>query len=227
MILCLLLLVPGAVIFLWRRDLRKMMVIVSGCAVPFAFTEFLFYPTYWEPQFLFDLPQKIGFGIEDFLFVIGLGAFTSAVYPALFLKKLSPVRLHFQSNIFKLLVSVLGAFLLTSLFLFTEIPMIWACVPIMFAIAAAMVFLRRDLVVPALWGGLLSSLFYFAICLLLGVIVPNVFSLNWNAEKFSNIFVLGIPLEEVLYAWAAGTVSTVFYPFVFSRAFVPLKPQQE
>ena len=77
LILSLLFLVPGAVIYALRQDLRPVIRVMMLCSIPFAFTEFLFYPDYWEPVFLFDLAARIGFGIEDVVFVCGLGAFTS------------------------------------------------------------------------------------------------------------------------------------------------------
>jgi hypothetical protein len=90
LILCSLLLVPGAVIFAARHDLRRPILTMGACSLPFAFTEFLFYPTYWEPEFLFNLANKIGFGVEDFLFVFGLAAFSSTAYAFCFKRRFGP-----------------------------------------------------------------------------------------------------------------------------------------
>ncbi|MBN2344588.1 MAG: hypothetical protein JXX29_24350 [Deltaproteobacteria bacterium] len=220
-ILCLLLLIPGAVIFAVRKDLRHSMAVVAACAVPFAFTEFLFYPSYWEPKFLFHLADKIGFGIEDFLFVTGLGAFTSAVYPTVFFLRLQPSGIAPGSAFFRGGVLIATALLLAALFALFGVPMIWGCVPIMVLIAAVIVWMRRDLSAASLWGGVLSAVSYYLMCLGLAAIVPDVFILNWHAEKFSGIYVTGVPLEEIGYAFGAGTVAAVFYPFVFSNKFEP------
>ncbi|MEC9441210.1 MAG: hypothetical protein VYE40_08925, partial [Myxococcota bacterium] len=75
--LSLILALPGAMVFVLRRDLRVMIGWMALASVPFAWTELLFYPTYWKPKFLFDLIDVIGFGIEDVLFVVGLAAFSS------------------------------------------------------------------------------------------------------------------------------------------------------
>ena len=69
--LSLLFLLPGALVYALRPDLRGPIHIVSLCSLPFALTEFLFYPTYWEPEFLFDLIHVLGFGIEDVLRILG------------------------------------------------------------------------------------------------------------------------------------------------------------
>jgi hypothetical protein len=38
---------------------------------------------------------------------------------------------------------------------------------------------------------------------------------------FSNIRVIGIPLEELLYGFGAGVAATAFYPYTFHRRFTP------
>ena len=222
-ILCLLLLFPALLIFILRRDLRKPMSIVAGLAVPFAFTEFLFYPDYWEPGCLFDLPAKIGFGIEDFLFVSGLGAFTSAVYPFVSRKSMVPMTTASdRKSRFRVVVPIAAALGLTALLYVIQVPIIWGCVPIMLIIAVGVAVVRPDLARVSLWGGILSATSYFFICLVLGLIIPEVFALNWHAEKFSNIYLAGVPLEEVAYAFAAGTISSIFFPFAFKHRFQPL-----
>jgi hypothetical protein len=230
LILCLLLLIPGVLIFLLRPDLRKPMGIVAACAVPFAFTEFLFYPDYWEPRFLFDLADRIGFGIEDFLFVTGLGAFTSTVYPFIFRKSFTKYEASISAETggqpLRVALPIAIALLLAFVLYLVNIPVIWGCVPIMVLIAATMVWIRPDLPGPSLWGGVLSAGFYFLICLLLGAIVPDVFALNWHADQFSNLFLLGVPAEEVAYAFGAGTVAAVFYPFTFRSRFQPLRHKE-
>ncbi|MBN2528488.1 MAG: hypothetical protein JXR76_19020 [Deltaproteobacteria bacterium] len=234
LLLCGLLMIPAAVIFVVRSDLRKPMGVMAGLSIPFAFTEFLFYPSYWEPKFLFDLANRIGFGIEDFLFVIGLGAFTSTVYPAVFFKKRVPLSVSTPSlrsvagkkRLTKLIVPIGVAFLLTAIMAALSIPMIWGCVPIMILIALSIVVIRRDLRSAAAWGGVLSAIAYFLICQALGVLVPNVFELNWHAEKFFGVYILGVPLEEITYAFAAGTVASVVYPFAFNEAFCPFRTKE-
>jgi hypothetical protein len=51
------------------------------------------------------------------------------------------------------------------------------------------------------------------LCLLLSLIYPEIFHVTWHTEKFLNIFIFGIPVEEILYGYAAGMIATLFYPF--------------
>jgi hypothetical protein len=100
------------------------------------------------------------------------------------------------------------------------IPIIWACPAIMLGIGTAIWLSRKDLVLPSLIGGAITLVVYFTACLALGLIVPDVFDLSWHADRFLNIFILDVPLEELAYSAAAGLVATCFYPFVFSKKFV-------
>ncbi|XXY18112.1 lycopene cyclase domain-containing protein [Sorangium sp. So ce216] len=84
LLLSLLFLLPGGVIWLARPDLRSLMKRMALASIPFAATERLFYPEYWTPKFLFDLADRIGFGVEDVLFVAGLSAFSSTAYAVVF-----------------------------------------------------------------------------------------------------------------------------------------------
>jgi hypothetical protein len=74
LVLSLLCWIPGFGAGFMRPDLRRAIVLSALCSLPFAFTEFLFYPEYWTPTFLFDLGDRLGFGIEDFLFVSAIAA---------------------------------------------------------------------------------------------------------------------------------------------------------
>ena len=80
LILTLIFWIPGILIYALRFDLRRIIHLMAAFSLPFALTEWLFYPEYWEPTFIFDLIHVFGFGIEDILFVTGLAAFTSTVY---------------------------------------------------------------------------------------------------------------------------------------------------
>ncbi len=71
LVLCVLMVVPVFAAGVLRRDLVIHMARMALISLPFAFTEFMFYPDYWDPPFLFDAAEKFGFGLED----VGDGAF--------------------------------------------------------------------------------------------------------------------------------------------------------
>lgn len=194
------------------------------CSIPFAFTEFLFYPDYWEPKFLFDLAFRIGFGIEDFIFVMGLAAFTGTGYAVIFRKTLRPEksvstgRIAWRLGILGLITPALTIFQAG-----LSIPMIYGALVTMLVVAFGITRIRRDLLKPSLLGGFISVGIYLALCWIMLLFIPEIFQLNWNLEAFSAVYVLGVPLEELLYGFAAGSIASVFYPFVFFCRYVKQK----
>ncbi len=222
--LALLFSLPGALIYLLRSDLRTVIARVVPFALPFAFTEFLFYPAYWEPVFLFGLGSRIGFGIEDFLFVAGLAAFSSTVYAACRNRTYAPcsiVTARACADRALLLFALAGALL--ACMLAAGIAVIYAACLAMLAAGLTASAWRRDLAAAACIGAVLAAAVYFAVCLLAGLIMPGIFQTVWHTEKFLGVFVAGVPLEELAYAGAAGFAATVFYPYVFGLRFVRRK----
>lgn len=220
LLLALLFLLPGLVIFLARADLRPVIGLMAVCSLPFALTESLFYPSYWEPVFLFDLARRIGFGIEDVLFVVGMAGFTSTVYAAARGRRyVAHGATDARAVARRALATLALTFVLVGLAALASVPMIFGSFAIMLLVSAGMVLLRRDLVVPGLLGGLLSLAVYTALCLIFAWLLPDIFQLAWHSDQFSNLFVLGVPLEELMYGFASGVAATVFYPFAFGRRF--------
>lgn len=219
LVLSLLFLVPGGIIFVVRPDLRRVIGLMALCSIPFAFTERLFYPSYWEPRFLFDLADRIGFGIEDVLFVVGLASFTSTAYAFFTGARYRPVEQSSRPSLARRAGVVLGAtLLLTGALAMARVPMIYGSLGIMLGVSGVLCVLRRDLILPALVGGLLSMMVYALLCLALARLLPRVFELTWHTERFLGRFVLGIPLEELMYGFGAGVAATVFYPYVSHQA---------
>lgn len=220
LVLSLLFLAPGVVIFALRADLRRVIAVVALCSIPFAFTEFLFYPSYWEPTFLFDLADRIGFGIEDLLFVVGLGAFSSTAYAFFTGARFVAIDgAHLTLGaVARRAAPVLGVtFALTAAVALVGVPMIYGAFGIMLAVSAVICLLRRDLALPSLLGGLLSMLVYSGLCLAFAALLPGVFELAWHTEQFLDRSVLGIPVEELMYGFAAGVAATAFYPYVTNQ----------
>jgi hypothetical protein len=220
LILSLLFMIPGFVIYIMRRDLRKVIITMTLIAIPFAFTETFFYPVYWNPKFIFDLGDKIGFGIEDFMFVMGLAAFTSTCYAFIFKKKYIRV-VNYSLNIFLYRCFMIVFIILLFLFLshLIKIHIIYTSVGLMILIPCFITIKRHDLLLPAILGGLLSVLAYFFLCKIYQFIYPKVFTDIWNTGELLNIFLLGVPLEEIIYGFSAGFSGTIIYPYIFNYKF--------
>lgn len=220
--LSLLLAIPGVVVWVARPDLRPVIGWMALTSLPFALTEALFYPDYWRPKFLWDLVEVLGFGLEDFLFVAGLAAFSSTAWAFVTGQRLEPLPAERRpgSPLRAGLGALLVCFLLVGALVLVEVPMIYGAPLIMTGMSAAILAARRDLIVPALGGALVTTLVYTIACLLLAWLIPEVFALDWNTDKFLDTYVLGVPVEELLYASTAGLIATIFYPFVTGQRYV-------
>ncbi|MCX8043332.1 MAG: lycopene cyclase domain-containing protein [Desulfobacterota bacterium] len=214
---------PGLIIWLCRKDLRPVITRMVPLALPFTFTEFLFFPDYWEPRFLFDLGERVGFGIEDFIFVAGLAAFTTTAYAVFNRKRYLPLEIINNAVIMKRCSSLFGltVFLVATTVLL-DIPIIYGSCATMMLVAAAIIAVRRDLLAPACLGALYSIATYYVVCVLCLIMIPDLFQTVWHSERFSKITVGGVPLEELCYGGAAGFCATVVYPYLFRMAFAPL-----
>lgn len=220
LIIAMLFSLPGAVIWLCRKDLRVVITRMVPLALPFALTEFLFFPDYWEPRFLFDLGPRIGFGIEDFIFVAGLSAFTTTAYAFFNTKRYRPLELLTKALFIKRCSALFGlTALLTATAAFVGIPMIYGSCAIMMLVGAAILLLRRDLLIPACLGAVYAAAVYYALCLLCLLLLPGLFDTVWHTERFLNIRMGAVPLEELLYGGATGFCATAVYPYLFGTTF--------
>jgi hypothetical protein len=221
LVLSIVLAIPGALVWGFRADLRPVIHRMMLASIPFALTERLFYPEYWKPEFLFDLVNVIGFGIEDLLFVMGLAAFSSTAWAVVSRQTLAAGEA--RASLRNALALLAACFLVVGLVAIVEIPMIYGAPVIMTVFGGGICIVRRDLWWPSLGGAIVTTLVYTSACLLLMLLIPRVFELDWNSDKFLNIFVWGIPLEELLYAATSGFIATAFYPFVTGARFVALE----
>lgn len=216
--LSLLLALPAVVVAAWRRDLRRPMAWMAFFSVPFAFTERLFYPDYWEPKFLFDLVNIIGFGIEDILFVTGIAAFSTAAYPVVSGARFIGAN---RPSWRKAIVVLVACFGLVGAAVALGVAMIYAAPAIMLVLGLGLGAVRTDLLVPGVVGTAVTTVVYTAVCLALMALIPGVFDLDWKTDQFLDLYLFGVPVEELLYAATAGWVGTLFFPFVTGAKFGP------
>jgi hypothetical protein len=216
LILTLIFWVPGILIYILRFDLRRVIHLMAAFSLPFAATEWLFYPDYWEPAFLFNLIDVLGFGIEDILFVTGLSAFTSTVYAFCSGKTLEIKTVRW--GLVTLIFTATGT--LVTILTLGGVATIYASMLITAGISAWILWLRRDLIQAGLIGSLLTTAIYFSLCIIFGMTFPQVFEITWHTTDFLNLFVMGVPIEELLYGAACGLAATVFLPYVTEARFV-------
>ena len=88
------------------------------------------------------------------------------------------------------------------------------------ATLAALLRLRPDLTLPALFGGLFVTAIYALICLVYAALLPGIFERVWHTEALFDRSIAGIPLEELLYGFASGALATAALPAVTGQRYL-------
>jgi hypothetical protein len=202
---------------------RKETECIAALVTPFALTERFFVPEYWNPVFLGPFFQWAGAGVEDLLFVVHLAWMT--VYSPLVMfrrdwgKRSTPWNRRVLARIAGLVAATFGSFGVAIRLGLN--PLIAAAVGMLFGMLFMVCTtpqILRDVGRGLLAGGTAYSL----VCLVYGAVYPEDFKTIWRTGGLSNQFVLGVPLEEVVYGVLAGGLGGSFIPFLQG---VPTRPQ--
>lgn len=195
------------------------MLAVSLATAPFGLSEPLFVPEYWNPPTLFDLAQRTGFDLESLIFCFGIGGVSSVLYsvithrkdiPVLEAEKHQPLHRHH----YKALASPFIVFLL--LYFLPWNP-IYPSIAAMAVGAIATILCRPDLKTKTWVGGMLFLVYYFIFFLALEASTSGYIQQVWNLPEISGILLLGIPLEELLFAFAFGLYWSGVYEHLMWR----------
>lgn len=213
----LILLLAWLIIFIFFKKTRKEMFWVSLFTMPLGLTEPLFVPEYWNPPSLFNLATKTGFDIESFIFAFSIGGIASILYETLFKvkhKKMGKHEMHMKRHRFHLFALFSPAIVFLPLQLFTNLNPIYSAIIAMFIGVITTMLCRPDLKKKMFIGGLLFLGIYFIFFLLMNLIYPVWTQQIWNLSAISGILFLGIPIEELLFAFAAGMLWSSIYEHV-------------
>ncbi len=213
-----------AVMYWLRKDLRKAMVWSGIFYIAFLSVGFVAYrilfddpvrsitPGYWAPPTLFDLGQKTGgYAIEDAIFMFFAGGTAAALYDFCFRKRFSRRdRVAKPKKRYVFVVGVLAAGIFHSLFYLNDIYLL-----ILFNLFGALVIMwqRRDLIKPSLYAGLLYLALYGLQFFGFNALFPNFIDQYYNLQATSGAMILGVPLEELLYAGTFGMIWGLLYKY--------------
>lgn len=201
-------------IFMKKPRSRKEMLIVGivfGIA-GILIGKFYALQDYWHPSYI--LSQKLN--IEDFFYGFLFGGIASEIYEFLFKYEDSDRRLHKKTGLiitFTLVTAVTFLLLVDKL----NINSIWAHIIPPFIVGMWVVLVRRDLAKPAFINGLLVLLLVIGWFNVIKIILPNSFDMFWNSDVLLGIYLLGIPVEELLFAFSLGFGASFFYETIMGR----------
>ena len=215
-------LVPWVALFVSFPGHRREMWRASLGTAPFGLTEPLFVPEYWNPPSLFDLAQNTGFDIESLIFCFGIGGVGSVFYTILTGRELvsvpeaerrRPLHRH-------------HAWALASPFVvFAAIyPLPWnpiyPGIVAMFVGALATMWCRPDLTRVTWVGGALFLAYYTVFLQGLELLVPGYIAHVWRLDALLGVAIIGMPVEELLFAIGFGMYWSGVYEHVTWRQLV-------
>jgi len=210
----LILLLVWLLIYLYKKPLRKEIIMMSLWTMPFGLTEPLFVPEYWNPPSLFNLAEKTGFDIESLIFTFAIGGIGSVLYKLIFKTVNEPFHvsergkkrhmLHFYSFLLPPAVFLLLAFS-------TNLNHIYCGSISLFVGAVAAVFCRPDLKYKIGIGGFLFVVLYFFFFESLITVYPNYVSQVWNFTSISDARIFRVPITEVMWGFTFGMFWSSLY----------------
>ncbi|MDP2672758.1 MAG: lycopene cyclase domain-containing protein [Nanoarchaeota archaeon] len=205
------------IIFIFFKKTKKEMFWVSLFTMPLGLTEPLFVPEYWSPPSLFNLAAKTGFDIESLIFAFSMGGIASILYEIIFKvkhKKMSKHEMHSKRHRFHLLV----LFSPLIVFVFSEIifnfNIIYSVILALFTGSLIYLLCRPDLKNKVFVGGFLFLILYFIFFLFFNLLFQGWVEKTWNLSVISGILFLGIPIEELIFAFGVGMLWSSIYEHV-------------
>ena len=223
----LLLLVVWAVVYLFLRDRdrRKTMLVVSAWTSLLGLTEPLFVPAYWNPPSLFDLAQRTHFDIESLIFSFAIGGIVCSLYDWIFGKQdvaIAPMERHDPRHQFHLWALLSAPIIFVALLIFVpQLNPIYVADIAMIAGGIATWYCRPDLKKKMVVSAFLFLALYFLYFLTLIIAYPGYVERVWNLAAISGILILGVPLEELMFAFSLGFYWSSVYEHAAWRKLHP------
>ena len=170
-------------------------------------------PGYWEPKTLFNLGKLTGgYAIEDALFMFLTGGIAAALYEEMFGRHLSNRKAKHRPHV-AVATAAVGAIVTTSF----KVNLIYALIVFGFVGAAVIWIQRRDLVIHSLVGGLAFLVVYFLSFELFLLIFPHYIGTYYHLHNISGLLLLGVPLEEIMFAFSFGLMWSPIYEYMNDR----------
>ncbi|NCC70396.1 hypothetical protein EOM09_02335 [bacterium] len=173
---------------------------------------------YWTPIFIFSK-----FPFEDFYYGFIFGGIGSELHEIILRKKNSLKKLyptHKKTIIFLFLICFFSfIFFVNILKLNSIIAHIFA--PILIGVFIGI--LRKDLFIDQIYNGIFIMILTTLMFWILLIIEPQLFIKYWYIDNLSGIFILKIPIEEYLFAFAVGFGLGNIYEFTFGYSVIKNK----
>lgn len=181
--------------------------------------ELFYFRDYWRPPSLLGIAT---ISIEDFIFGFAIAGLSVVVYPVLFKRTFGSMETPNRKRM-SLLLFVMGACSLLFFNILLAINSIFVTSAIFLVWASVILYLRNDLIKPAVYStGVISGIVILIYIVLFNFLFPEFWNKYWLlADTNFGLKVLGnIPATEILWYVAWILFGSVAYPFIYGKAFV-------
>lgn len=202
------------ILYAFRADIRREMVLVSFGTMFLGLTEPLFVPEYWNPPTLWNLARTTGFDLESLLFSFAVGGIVFAAYHVIFgvapSESMAHERRHPRHRYHVLAVFSSPA-LFVILLALTRLNPIYSAAIALAAGFLATLYCRPDLWLKMIVSGVLFFFLYFIVFALFNLTFPGYVAAAWNLKAVSGLLAWGVPLEELMFAFTFGLYWSSMY----------------
>ncbi len=204
-----------------QKESKKEMIIVSLWTSLLGLTEPLFVPAYWNPPSLFNLAQKTGFDIESLIFAFGIGGIAVVIYERIFRvahKQMTEHERYLPRHQYHLLALLSAPIIFFFLLFAASFNPIYSAIIAMVAGGFFTWYCRPDLKKKMFMSAFIFLGVYFVFFFTLITMYPGYIEQVWNLKDISGILIIGIPLEELLFAISFGFLwSSIYEHFTWRK----------
>lgn len=200
-------------LYMWRRDVRGEMQVMSMLfGVGGLFVEPIYLHDWWRPLTVTGTPV----GVEDFIFGAVIGGISAVAYEVIFRMKIRPRHPANKERYHEEYLLFAPVFLCSTIFLglfFAGCTSFWASVPALLIPAVWILFHRPDLITNALVSGALMVFFGFWWFWAAEWLTPGWVAHYWLHQHLSGVIILTAPIEDLTWGFLAGLFIGPLYEF--------------
>ena len=203
-----------------NKTARREIFVVSAWTSLLGLTEPLFVPAYWNPPSLFNLAERTGFDLESLLFAFAVGGIVVSAYEYIFAAKHLSISHSHRRHRFHLLALASPPITLLVFLIFLPVNVIYSASLALLIGFFFTCYCRPDLVRKMAVSGALFTVIYFLSFFTLRVLFPGYVEAVWNLSALSGWFVVGVPVEELLWAFTFGLYWSSVYEHLTWRKII-------
>jgi hypothetical protein len=215
-------------LYLWRKDVRKEMLIISFLfGIGGIISEVIHIQDWWQPLTITN--TKVG--IEDFLIGAFIGGVAAVIYELIYNKKVkikkAKKKEKFKRNINFYFIAIILLSLFLGSFYFLKINSFYSSI-IAFLISTFIIWVKRkDLIKDSIFSGFLLLVIGSVVYYILLTIQPEFINKFWYLESiwYTKLF-LGVPIAEYIWYFLAGAFIGPLYEYWQEGKLITLKKKK-